>query len=171
MNDDCNISREELSDSLENLEMCVSEEKLRAMIGKIEADGDAQVDAEEFGALYAVVTADGGGDKGDDGEEDMQKAFRIFDWGEEVKMPEESEYDRRGQLWGRREDQLGRQMMKLLPKGFLERTKGKGYVIKSLASQRVMLEHGAVAGLVTHCGRSSILEAVTCGMFGCIIVS
>ncbi|CAA0814922.1 Calmodulin-like protein 3 [Striga hermonthica] len=50
-----NTSREDLTDLLENLGICVLEEKLRLMVGKVDADGDAQLDAEEFGALYVVV--------------------------------------------------------------------------------------------------------------------
>ncbi|KAK6155635.1 hypothetical protein DH2020_009883 [Rehmannia glutinosa] len=52
----------------------------------------------------------------------------------------------------------------LLPEGFLERTKERGFVIKSWAPQKEVLSHGAVAGFVTHCGRSSILEAVSFGV-------
>ncbi|KAK4426847.1 Baicalein 7-O-glucuronosyltransferase [Sesamum alatum] len=52
----------------------------------------------------------------------------------------------------------------LLPKGFLERTKDKGFVIKSWAPQKEVLRHDSVAGFVTHCGRSSILEAVSLGV-------
>ncbi|CAA0811137.1 Calmodulin-like protein 5 [Striga hermonthica] len=51
MSDDDNTSREDLTDLLENLGICVLEEKLRLMVGKVDADGDAQLDAEEFGAL------------------------------------------------------------------------------------------------------------------------
>ncbi|CAA0812948.1 UDP-glycosyltransferase 88A1 [Striga hermonthica] len=52
----------------------------------------------------------------------------------------------------------------LLPDGFLERTNDRGFIIKSWAPQREVLDHEAVAGFVTHCGRSSILEAVTRGV-------
>ncbi|KAL0400670.1 UNVERIFIED_CONTAM: Baicalein 7-O-glucuronosyltransferase [Sesamum latifolium] len=52
----------------------------------------------------------------------------------------------------------------LLPKGFLERTKDRGFIIKSWAPQREVLSHDSVGGFVTHCGRSSILEAVTLGV-------
>ncbi|CAA0820668.1 Calmodulin-like protein 3 [Striga hermonthica] len=54
-NDDGKISREELGESLENLGIRVPEEELRAMIGKVNVDGDGQVDANEFGALYAAA--------------------------------------------------------------------------------------------------------------------
>lgn len=37
-------------------------------------------------------------------------------------------------------------------------------MIKSWAPQKEVLSHDAVAGFVTHCGRSSILEAVSFGV-------
>ncbi|KAK7380386.1 hypothetical protein VNO78_32896 [Psophocarpus tetragonolobus] len=50
----------------------------------------------------------------------------------------------------------------LLPKGFLERTKEKGLVVKSWAPQAAVLKHDSVGGFVSHCGWNSVLEAV-CG--------
>ncbi|KAL3653575.1 hypothetical protein CASFOL_003256 [Castilleja foliolosa] len=52
----------------------------------------------------------------------------------------------------------------LLPEGFLERTKNRGFVIKSWAPQEEVLSHDSVAGFVTHCGWSSVLEAVSYGV-------
>ncbi|XAR71685.1 hypothetical protein NMG60_11018070 [Bertholletia excelsa] len=52
----------------------------------------------------------------------------------------------------------------LLPKGFLERTKGRGLVVKSWAPQMEVLSHGSVTGFVTHCGWNSVLEAVCSGI-------
>ncbi|KAL7107024.1 hypothetical protein ACP275_06G027800 [Erythranthe tilingii] len=52
----------------------------------------------------------------------------------------------------------------LLPEGFLERTKDRGFVVKSWAPQKEVLSHDSVAGFVTHCGRSSILEALSFGV-------
>ncbi|KAL0321487.1 UNVERIFIED_CONTAM: Baicalein 7-O-glucuronosyltransferase [Sesamum calycinum] len=52
----------------------------------------------------------------------------------------------------------------LLPKGFLERTKDRGFIIKSWAPQTEVLSHDSVGGFVTHCGRSSVLEAVSLGV-------
>nr|AKM12657.1 flavonoid 7-O-glucuronosyltransferase [Scutellaria baicalensis] len=52
----------------------------------------------------------------------------------------------------------------LLPEGFLERTKDRGFVIKSWAPQKEVLAHDSVGGFVTHCGRSSVSEGVWFGV-------
>ncbi|KAK2631663.1 hypothetical protein EUGRSUZ_L02614, partial [Eucalyptus grandis] len=52
----------------------------------------------------------------------------------------------------------------LLPEGFLERTAGRGFVVKSWAPQVAVLNHGATGGFVTHCGWNSVLEAVCAGV-------
>ncbi|CAA0812949.1 UDP-glycosyltransferase 88A1 [Striga hermonthica] len=48
----------------------------------------------------------------------------------------------------------------LLPEGFLDRTAGRGLVVKSWAPQVAVLGHRSVGGFVTHCGWNSVLEAV-----------
>nr|CAB3478223.1 unnamed protein product [Digitaria exilis] len=52
----------------------------------------------------------------------------------------------------------------LLPEGFLERTKGRGLVVKSWAPQVEVLNHPATGAFVTHCGWNSILEGVMAGV-------
>ncbi|KAL8045113.1 hypothetical protein ABFX02_08G091500 [Erythranthe guttata] len=56
------------------------------------------------------------------------------------------------------------ELEEVLPEGFLERTKERGLVVKSWAPQKEVLSHDSVAGFVTHCGRSSILEAISFGV-------
>ena len=50
------------------------------------------------------------------------------------------------------------------PKGFLERTRERGVVLKSWAPQAAFLRHKSVGGFVSHCGWNSVLEAVTYGV-------
>ncbi|KAH7651495.1 UDP-glucuronosyl/UDP-glucosyltransferase protein [Dioscorea alata] len=52
----------------------------------------------------------------------------------------------------------------LLPVGFLERTEGRGMVVKEWAPQVEVLNHEATGGFVTHCGWNSVLEGVCAGV-------
>jgi hypothetical protein len=52
----------------------------------------------------------------------------------------------------------------LLPDGFLERTNGRGLVVKCWAPQVDVLRHRAAGAFVTHCGWNSTLEGITAGL-------
>ncbi|XP_043692825.1 UDP-glycosyltransferase 88F4-like [Telopea speciosissima] len=52
----------------------------------------------------------------------------------------------------------------VMPKGFLERTRDRGLVVKSWAPQVEVLNRESVGGFVTHCGWNSVLEAVCAGV-------
>ena len=47
------------------------------------------------------------------------------------------------------------------PEGFLDWTKEQGILVKSWAPQVEILHHESVGGFVSHCGWSSLLEAIT----------
>ncbi|KAE8691530.1 Anthocyanin 3'-O-beta-glucosyltransferase [Hibiscus syriacus] len=51
-----------------------------------------------------------------------------------------------------------------LPKGFDERMKGKGWIIRGWAPQVLILDHEAIGGFMTHCGWNSTLEGITAGV-------
>ncbi|KAG6512638.1 hypothetical protein ZIOFF_030763 [Zingiber officinale] len=72
-NGDGMITKQELSDSLQNLGIYIPEAELAALIEKIDVNGDGCVDADEFGTLYQSIM-----DERDE-EEDMREAFNVFD--------------------------------------------------------------------------------------------
>uniref|UniRef100_A0ACD5TES1 Uncharacterized protein n=1 Tax=Avena sativa TaxID=4498 RepID=A0ACD5TES1_AVESA len=53
---------------------------------------------------------------------------------------------------------------RLLPAGFLERTRGRGMVVKNWVPQAEVVRHEAVGAFVTHCGWNSTLEAIMSGL-------
>lgn len=55
-------------------------------------------------------------------------------------------------------------VLSIMPRGFLERTQGRGMVVGSWAPQAQLLAHESVGAFVTHCGWNSVLEAVTAGV-------
>ncbi|WOH01918.1 hypothetical protein DCAR_0521304 [Daucus carota subsp. sativus] len=72
-NGDGKITKKELSDSLHNLGMFITDDELVQMIDKIDVNGDGYVDMEEFGALYKTIMHE------KDEEEDIREAFNVFD--------------------------------------------------------------------------------------------
>ncbi|VFR01999.1 unnamed protein product [Cuscuta campestris] len=81
-NGDGKITRKELSESLEKLNIHIPEKEVVQMVEKIDVNGDGYVDMEEFGTLYGALMAemrggDGGGEE--EAEEEMREAFNVFD--------------------------------------------------------------------------------------------
>nr|WHL35503.1 flavonoid 7-O-glucuronosyltransferase [Scutellaria baicalensis] len=67
-------------------------------------------------------------------------------------------------LWSVRNPVDEADLNEVLPEGFMERTKERGFVVKSWAPQKEVLSHDSVGGFVTHCGRSSLSEALWFGV-------
>ncbi|WOL14330.1 calmodulin-like protein 3 [Canna indica] len=76
-NGDGRITKKELTDSLENLGIYISDADLASVIERIDADGDGCVDVDEFAALYRAIMD--GLPGGEEEEEEMREAFEVFD--------------------------------------------------------------------------------------------
>ncbi|CAN0916688.1 Flavanone 7-O-glucoside 2''-O-beta-L-rhamnosyltransferase [Linum grandiflorum] len=55
-------------------------------------------------------------------------------------------------------------LQEALPEGFLERVEGRGLVVEGWAPQAEILRNDRVGGFVSHCGWSSVIEAVVYGV-------
>lgn len=70
---DGRISKKELTESLENLRIFISDSDLADIISKIDVNGDGFVDIDEFKVLYLLIL------EGRNDEEDMREVFNVFD--------------------------------------------------------------------------------------------
>ncbi|XXG44934.1 hypothetical protein AAC387_Pa02g0159 [Persea americana] len=72
-NGDGRVTKQELTDKLQNLGIFIADNELMSMIEKIDVNGDGCVDIDEFGELYQQIMDE------KDEEEDMREAFNVFD--------------------------------------------------------------------------------------------
>ncbi|KAI3804411.1 hypothetical protein L1987_25924 [Smallanthus sonchifolius] len=109
-NGDGRITKQELNDSLQNMNIFISDADVVQMIEKIDVNGDGCVDLEEFGDLYKSIMDDR------EDEEDMMEAFNVFDQnGDGFIAVEElrSVLESLGVKQGRKADDCRRMIMKV----------------------------------------------------------
>ncbi|KAK1430490.1 hypothetical protein QVD17_13267 [Tagetes erecta] len=109
-NGDGRITKQELNDSLENMNIFISDTDLIQMIEKIDVNGDGCVDINELGDLYKTIMDNR------DNEEDMMEAFNVFDQnGDGFITVEElrSVLESLGLKQGRKSDDCRRMIMKV----------------------------------------------------------
>lgn len=52
----------------------------------------------------------------------------------------------------------------IFPEDFLEKVRERGRIVKGWAPQAQILGHPSVGGFVSHCGWSSVMESINCGV-------
>ncbi|KAB2075302.1 hypothetical protein ERO13_A07G196100v2 [Gossypium hirsutum] len=72
-NGDGKITKKELSDSLEEFSIFLSDKEINQIIDNIDVNGDGSVDIDEFGELYQMMVNER------NEEEEMMEAFNVFD--------------------------------------------------------------------------------------------
>ncbi|GJN15016.1 hypothetical protein PR202_gb01901 [Eleusine coracana subsp. coracana] len=90
----------------------------------------------------------------------LEKSGHRFLWVVRASPPPEDEPENKPLFDPRADPDLDA----LLPDGFLERTTGRGFVVKLWAPQVDVLHHRATGAFVTHCGWNSALEGIMAGV-------